>query len=120
MIAWNDTTEARRAIADALPLLTQAKHVCVATVTSEADIGDAREKLAEIVLWLARHGITAHAIASPSSGDDATRLDHIADDEAADTIVAGGYGHSRVREWIMGGVTRTLLHHPTRCAFLSH
>lgn len=120
VIGWNDTSEVRRAVADALPILSEASHVCVAAIVAEADIGDARAQVSDVMLWLGHHGIAATTVVSPSSGDDATRLASIADDEGADLIVAGAFGHSRMREWAMGGVTRDLLLHAKRCSFLSH
>ena len=73
-----------------------------------------------VVNWLKRDGITAEAVASLSTGDDAARLDGIASDQAADIIVAGAYGHSRLREWALGGVTKDLLLRAGRCSFVSH
>ncbi|HKH80667.1 MAG TPA: universal stress protein [Methylovirgula sp.] len=120
IIGWKDTREARRATFDALPLLKKAAHVSVVEIADEEECGAARARLDDVVGWLARHGVTAQALAFHPAGDDATRLAAIAQEQAADVIVAGAYGHSRVREWILGGVTRDLLLATPRCALMSH
>lgn len=120
VVGWKDTRESRRAISDALPLLRKAGHVTVVELAGTADLPAVRDRLAEVTGWLRRHGITAEALAETPKEDDATRLGDIARDKGAGVIVAGAYGHSRVREWAFGGVTRSLLHHPECCALLSH
>jgi nucleotide-binding universal stress UspA family protein len=120
MVAWKDRREARRATLDALPLLKRATHVTVVEIAADEDMAAARQRLADISRWLAGHGITAEVIAAVSSGDDAAQLESIAGNSGANLIVAGAYGHSRLREWAFGGVTRTLLQRGDRCAMLSH
>ena len=120
LIGWKDTRESRRAVLDALPLLKKAAHVAVCEIASEEGMAAAHAHLGDVVNWLKRDGITAEAIASLSTGDDAARLDGIASDQAADIIVAGAYGHSRLREWALGGVTKDLLLRAGRCSFVSH
>ena len=119
MLAWKDTREARRAALDALPLLKQAVHVTVVEVASDEDMAAARHRLADVSRWLAGHGIAAKVIAAASSDDDGAQLESLARNSDANLIVAGAYGHNRVREWAFGGVTRTLLR-GNRCAMLSH
>lgn len=120
MVAWKDTREARRAVLDALPLLQNAVHVTVVEIAAEEDLAGARKRLADISRWLAGHGITAEVIAAESSVDDAAQLGSLAHNSGANLIVAGAYGHSRLREWAFGGVTRSLLQRGRRCAMLSH
>lgn len=120
LIGWRDTRECRRAVLDALPLLRKAEQVAVCEIVAEEDMPEAHARLADVVNWLKRDGITAQPIASVSTGDDAARLDGIAGDQAADMIVAGAYGHSRLHEWALGGVTRDLLLRAARCSFVSH
>jgi nucleotide-binding universal stress UspA family protein len=120
LIGWNDTREARRAVADALPLLKMAANVTVAEIAREEDLPTARAHLADVVTWLERHGVEAESTASLSTGDDAAALYAIAQDQGADVIVAGAYGHSRMREWVLGGVTRDLLLSANRCSMVSH
>lgn len=120
VVGWRDSRETRRAIADALPLLKQATHVSVAEIAAENDMPAARAHVADVAAWLQGHGIVAQAVASPSSGDDAASLYTIAQDLGADIIVAGAYGHSRLREWALGGVTRDFLLRADCCSLLSH
>ncbi len=120
MIAWKDTRETRRAVLDALPLLQQAARVSIVEATGAEDMADARSHVADVAAWLGRHGVAASGQTVPSDGGDAAQLDAFARDHGADLIVAGAYGHSRVREWALGGVTRSLLMHGSRCSLLSH
>jgi nucleotide-binding universal stress UspA family protein len=120
VVGWKDTRETQRAIATALPLLKMAKAVSVIEIAAEEDMATARRHLDDVVGWLERHGIAAKANASLSTGDDATRLDGLAQDYDADVIVAGAYGHNRIREWAFGGVTRDLLLRADRCCLVSH
>lgn len=120
VVAWKDTRETRRAAFDALPLLREASRVSVVGIAAERDLAATREQLKDVAGWLGRHGIAAQHYAEPSAGDDAERLGAIVQDRAADVIVAGAYGHNRVREWALGGVTRDLLLRAERCTLLSH
>ncbi|MFA6229300.1 MAG: hypothetical protein WC617_03870 [Rhodanobacter sp.] len=120
IVAWSDSREARRAIADGLPLFRAASRVLVVQVAAADHIAAAREGLADVVGWLKRHGIEAEAMAAPETGDHALQLAAIASNEAADLIVAGAYGHSRLHEWALGGVTYDLLLRSRIPALLSH
>lgn len=120
LIAWKDTREARRAVLDALPLLKLASAVSVVEIAGADDVTAAEQRTRDVVAWLSRHAIIAEAIVSKSSGTDQHRLHELARDMKAGLIVAGAYGHSRVREWIIGGVTRALLDDNTCCSLLSH
>lgn len=123
VVAWKDTTEARRAIVDLLPLLRKAKNV---TVVEIVETGDSRPQAAsrvrDVVVWLSRHGITASELVPKRSGDRgaAAELDRVAADAGAGVIVAGAYGHSRFRELILGGMTQHLITQTARCVLLSH
>jgi nucleotide-binding universal stress UspA family protein len=120
LVAWKDVRESRRAIADALPLLKAAAHVAIVEIAVDDRLALARKHLGEVVAWLARHGVDAEPIASLSKGADADQLAALAAEQRADVIVAGAYGHSRLREWVLGGVTRDLLLRADRCALISH
>ena len=120
VIGWRDTREVRRAAVDALPLLRLAGRVTVAEIVPKNEVADANLRLTDVAAWLGRHGVEAHACALPASGDDAGRLDELAQDQHAGLLVVGAYGHNRVREWMLGGVTRALLAHPARLSLLSH
>jgi nucleotide-binding universal stress UspA family protein len=120
LVAWKDSQQARRAVADALPLLGKASHVAVASIAAAEDITAARSQVADVVLWLKQHGTKAVSVVARPTGDDADQLLGIARDHEAGVIVAGAYGHSRLREWAFGGVTRHLLLHGRGFALLSH
>ena len=120
LVAWNDTREARRSVFDALPLLALAEQVMVVEIAAEDELAAARQRLDDVVGWLKRHGVAAQSQACSSSGDDANRLRQIAEDQGAGVLVAGAYGHSRVREWVFGGVTHDLLLRGNCCALVSH
>jgi nucleotide-binding universal stress UspA family protein len=120
IVAWKDTRETRRAALDALPLLKMAARVTVVEVAAEGDLESARLHLEDVVVWLKRHDIAAALLVSASNGDDTGRLNAIAQEQNVDLIVAGAYGHSRLRELVLGGVTHDLLLCPGRCVLVSH
>jgi nucleotide-binding universal stress UspA family protein len=122
LIGWKSSRESARAVNDALPLLRNAKKVTVLAINPERGIGaDGGVPAADIALHLARHGVKAEAAhtVAPDVPDGDVLLNY-ADDIGADLIVAGGYGHSRMREFAFGGVTRTLLTTMTVPVFMSH
>jgi nucleotide-binding universal stress UspA family protein len=119
VIAWKDTREARRAVSDALPLLQKTRDIIVAEVIEdESQREDAHGRLDDVVHWLGRHGIAAaeRVFDFPGGEDPVERLWHY----GADYVVAGAYGHSRLREWVFGGFTDSFLRQSTRCVFLAH
>lgn len=120
MIAWKDGREARRAVADALPLLQMAKEVTVVEVVDEEELVRSDRRLADVVEWLAGHGVTAVARVERGGDEDAMVLSRLAEDLKIGMVVGGAYGHSRLREWVLGGVTRNLLLRPVHCSFISH
>jgi nucleotide-binding universal stress UspA family protein len=123
LVAWKDTTEARRAIADALPLLRQATNIVVTEIPEgDGERSSAEARVGDVVGWLARHRLIASArVPDRGEGADATqRLDDIANDLGAGLIVAGAYGHSRFRELVLGGMTQHLVTQSARCVLLSH
>jgi nucleotide-binding universal stress UspA family protein len=120
LIAWKDTSEARRAAAGALPLLKRASCVSLVEIADEDDVDAARSRLDGVAAWLLHHGVKADVHAKLLADDDATDLAAVADELEADIVVAGAYGHSRVREWALGGVTRTLVRHTARPSLVSH
>jgi nucleotide-binding universal stress UspA family protein len=123
LVAWKDTTEARRAVADALPMLRKAKNVTVAEIPESEDSRSvAASRVRDVAGWLSRHGVAASELVAEKDEDRdaAAQLDGIAADIGAGLIVAGAYGHSRFRELILGGVTQHLITQPARCVLLSH
>lgn len=120
LVAWKNTRESRRAASDALPLLKLTKKVTVSEIARDEDMSRAKHHIADVVGWLGRHGIEAVGQAVVSTSADSERLREIAADGGVDLIVAGAYGHSRLREWVLGGVTGDFLLDPDRCVFISH
>ena len=107
VVAWKDTREARRAVADAVPLLSLTKEVVV--VTAERELNRwVKAGVADVVSYLACHGIKARSELIETS-DESGRLVEFVTSAGADLVVSGAYGHSRMREWVFGGVTRSLL-----------
>jgi nucleotide-binding universal stress UspA family protein len=120
LIAWKDTPEARRAIVDAMPILRQAKDVAVVEIIEEEpDRLAALSGIRDIVVWLSRHGVVASEHVPAEKGNAAEQIQRITSELGAGLIVAGAYGHSRLREWAFGGVTRRLLNPSDRCSLLS-
>lgn len=120
LVAWKDCPEARRAVADALPLLARVKEVTVAAVAEQEGTQAAVRRQAEDVAgWLARHGIASRVQVPEHCGNAVKQLDRIAADTGAGVVVAGAYGRSRFREWVLGGVTQQLVGQTARCALLS-
>jgi nucleotide-binding universal stress UspA family protein len=122
VVGWKNTREARRAVQDALPLLRLAERVVVVEIAAAEDLPDARTRTEDVAGWLTGHGIAASARAVTAAAGDAQQLRNIASDLELDAglVVGGAYGHTRLREWVLGGVTRDLLLQPTRCSLVSH
>lgn len=119
VIAWKDSREARRAASDALPLLKRADYVCVVEIATQAELENATSRVHDVAAWLLTHGVKAIPSARPSKGSVSDQLEAILAEHKADLVVAGAYGHSRLREWAFGGVTDYLLC-GSQLAFLSH
>lgn len=122
LVGWNASREATRALHDALPLIAKAETATVFLANPKRGLGaHGEEPGADIARHLARHGLkveVAKAIADDVP-DSALLLNH-ASDIGADLLVMGAYGHSRLREFILGGVTRSLLREMTVPVLLSH
>ena len=123
LVAWKDTPQARRAVADALPMLRKARDVTIVEIPEQDDDRSAvMAGVTDVAAWLGRHGVTATARVSEAHGGEApaVQLEKVAGDVGAGLIVAGAYGHSRFRELILGGVTQYLVTQTTRSVLLSH
>ena len=120
VVGWKETREARRAAADALPLLQAARHVTLLEVTSSHDQGAAQARVADVAGWLARHQVQADAEAIVASGTETSYLHAVLLDRKCDLLVAGAYGHNRLSEWVFGGVTMDVLLDPDFCVLVSH
>lgn len=119
MVCWDGGRTAARAIGDALPLLGGAKSVDVVMITGEEGKRDTIPG-ADIGHHLARHGVKVDVKRIVAEADVQAMLLSYAADISADFIVMGGYGHSRLREFILGGVTRSMLASMTVPCLMSH
>ncbi len=120
MVCWDGSRAAARAIADAIPLLKKAKQVEVVIISDKPNKKD-EVPGADLGQHLARHGLKVDVkrITSPDIDVPSTILSYAAD-SSADMIVMGGYGHSRLREFVLGGATRGLLESMTVPVLMSH
>ena len=121
LVAWSRTRESARALNDSLPILERASHVTVLSINPRR--GEDANDLpgADIALHLARHGVKAEAASTVADDIDVgNTLLSRASDLGADLIVMGCYGHSRMRELILGGATREVLRHMTVPVLMSH
>lgn len=122
VVAWNGGREAARAVGDALPFLERAERVILMAVNPEpgaAGLGD--EPCADIARHLSHHGCRVEAthVITPELDPGAAILNTVTD-ESCDLVVMGAYGHSRLRELVLGGMTRYMLHHMTVPVLMSH
>jgi nucleotide-binding universal stress UspA family protein len=121
VIAWKDCREARRTVQDALPFLHDAKEVMIVEVCEHEADTQSQRRIDDVKEYLLRHkvnvGAKAYLHTKHSVANEVLRF---AKDEKVDLIVAGGYGRSRLGEWIFGGVTRELLANSRVCCLFSH
>lgn len=120
LVAWDGGRSAIRAVTDALPLLKQAQEVRILTI-----LGDKPEAVGgqatELLRHLAAHGVQAEAEEYTSAGESAGKiLERVADERGFDLLVMGAYGHSRLREFFLGGATQHILTAPAIPVLLSH
>lgn len=108
VVSWKDTREARRAVADAVPLMAMAEEVTIVAVDRNPDDWT-RDSVKDVASFLAGHGIKARTEIIKTADDESNRLVDFFASMNAELIVSGAYGHSRLREWVFGGVTRSLL-----------
>jgi nucleotide-binding universal stress UspA family protein len=120
LVCWDGSRSAARAVGDAMPFIVQAKATGIVTVSGEPAKSDELPG-ADIAHHLARHGarVELKRIASAEIAIADTILSYAAD-ASVDLLVMGGYGHSRVREFVLGGVTRTILSSMTVPVLMSH
>ena len=119
-VAWDGSVAAARAFGDAMPILERADRVEVITVTNPSTPRAVQQGGERLAARLQAGGINAAFKRLPSEEDPANALLSYIADMGADMLVAGGYGHSRLREALFGGVTRTLLSSQTLPLFMSH
>jgi nucleotide-binding universal stress UspA family protein len=119
LVGWNNSREAARAVNDAMPLFAKAASVTILEVSARKSATDDATG-ADITRHLSRHGIRAETIRTVASSSTPDLLLNYAADVSADLLVIGGYGHSCLRELVLGGVTRKLLRHMTLPVLMSH
>jgi nucleotide-binding universal stress UspA family protein len=105
-IAWKPTQHTARAVALAMPIIARAREVVVLTVAERPDEHDTTDRLVQA---FGRHGLAARATGLPAGGDGAVATLLAAAKDRADLLVMGGYGHTRLREWVFGGFTQQVL-----------
>ena len=119
VVAWDGSRTAARALADAQPILETASAIDVVSI-SDPRLGYKELPGFNITRHLSRHGLNAELKRLPMSGDVGETLLSYAADADADLLIMGGYGHSRLREIILGGTTRTIMQSMTVPIFMSH
>ncbi|MBD8878115.1 universal stress protein [Roseibium polysiphoniae] len=119
VIGWDGSSTATRAIHAALPLLDKAEKITVLVV--EKNVNEDSQPGAEIATYLARHDldVTIDVITNPQTGIADTLLNYVSDN-GNDLVVMGGYGHSRMREFLFGGATREILKAMTVPVLMAH
>lgn len=109
VVAWDGSARSARAVSDALPMLQGAARISIATVAGEKDLSRMAPG-ADLAAYLARHGVESTlAVLSAADGNASDALRRHAEDIGADMIVMGAFVHSRLRQSVLGGVTRSLL-----------
>jgi len=121
VVAWDAGREAARAVTDALPMLKRAQRVTLLVINAEKAGSHGAEPGADIALFLARHDVKVEVAQEHSGSLDVGNflLSRLAD-SGADLLVMGAYGHSRLRELVLGGMTRTILDSMTIPVLMSH
>ena len=122
LVAWDGSREAARAVHDALPFMQAATRTTILTINGEQDGEAARISGADLAAAIARHGVRVEVtdIETGAGGPVGEVLLSRVADSGADLLVMGGYGHTRWRELVMGGATRTILRSMTVPVLMSH
>ena len=120
LIGWDFSRAAARAVSDAIPIMEKAREVCILTVTNEKVI-PSRRSSSELAKNLSKHGIDVVVEEVDAAGRAIGRVfaEQVAS-RRADLLVMGAYGHSRFREFVLGGATRSILTKPPIPVLLSH
>jgi nucleotide-binding universal stress UspA family protein len=121
VVGWKDTREARIAVLHALPFLAIASEVTVIELCLADEQDAARRRVADVAKYLSMREVKCRTdVRVHTAETDAVHLLWLAKGAGADLIVAGAYGHSRLGEWMFGGMTRGLLKHAHCCLLMSH
>lgn len=115
LIGWNKSKESSAAVRDALSILAAAESVAI---VAPGDPTEAAAAAAELVAYLARHGVTATAVPARGAGDET--LLETAKEHGCDLLVMGAFGHSRLAEFVLGGATQFMLRHSTIPVLMRH
>lgn len=119
-LAWDGSRVAARAVADAMPLLLQASAVAVVQISGDKELPSSAS-LADLTRHFSLHGIAATSVQVPvDGGDTAATLQSFCERDGYDLLVMGAFGHSRVRQFVLGGVTRSVLNDPRLPILISH
>lgn len=119
LVAWDGSVEAARALGGSLPLLRHAAAVTVAQFQGVETVEPATQA-ADLTAWLSRHGVRATVAAQHGDIEGGNALLSLAADMQADLVVMGCYGHTRLRELLLGGVTKTMLESMTVPTLMAH
>lgn len=121
LIAWNASKEVRRAVTDAIPILRRADvvEVVMFNVETEPDMRD-ESSVTDLAVFLARHGVNVHILREKEGKNIGQALLDIAAQRGSDLLVLGGYGQTRFRQFLLGGVTRTILGESPLPVLMSH
>ncbi|MFB9263284.1 universal stress protein [Bradyrhizobium erythrophlei] len=121
VVGWKDTRQARTAVLHALPFLTRASEVTIIERCPSDEQDRARRRVRDIANYLSKHGARCETdVRVYTSETDADHLLRLAKAIDVDLIVTGAYGHSRLGEWMFGGMTRGLLREAACCLLMSH
>lgn len=120
VLAWKDGREARRAMIDAMPFFERAEAVLVAEICHDYEADDAKARVEDVSAALSRHGVAAEPSVIVHGGAPSGEILRQASLYGADLIVAGAYGHTRLGEWLFGGVTQDLLEQTEHYVLFSH
>jgi nucleotide-binding universal stress UspA family protein len=120
LIAWNESREAARAVAEAMPYLRKAETVNVIVVDDGAPVEKQATIGENLIAHLLHHDVGAALHHVKKEGKIGTTLIMEAHERKADLVVMGGYGHSRLREWLLGGTTYDMMHHSPAPLLVAH
>lgn len=121
VVGWKDTREARVAVLQAVPLLAKASEVSIVEICISNEQDVARQRVNDVAKYLSAIGAKCRTDVRVHTAEaDAGHLLRLAGDFNADLIVSGAYGHSRLGEWLFGGMTRGLLKDASCCLMMSH